>query len=178
MSAKSKLYLSLLGVFLSIVGFYVSNASSFPLVQQILAPSYVRAKAGIARIQREGAIQWGHPEFPALAEIVETKLAEQNKNIPRSAIVLERLEATGGGITFGRTTSRQVVGLKVILRGQQQPVQWDLLKLTDVVEGIWSSRSLSWATWVFWIGVAQTVWPLFIKTRVKRNHRPEASNAA
>jgi len=161
MSTKTKVRLSLFGVILSIAGFYVSKASSFPLVQQVLAPSYVRAKAGVERIQREGSIQRGQPEFPPLAEIVETKIAEQNKSVPRSGIVLERLEATGGGIAGGAASSRLVVGLKVFLRGQEQALQWDLLELAEAVDENWRSRNLSWAIWLFWIGVVQMVWPLW-----------------
>jgi len=176
MREKQKLYLSLLGVILSIAGFYVSNASSFPIVQRLIAPSYVMAKRAIEHIQKEGSTQADQPEFPALARIVEDKIAEQNKQVPRSVIVIERLEATGGGISFGAAASKPVVGLKMFLRGQQQPLQWDLLELTEVVEETWRTRSLSWASWLFWIGIVQTVWPLIIET--KRNTRLGEDNAA
>ncbi|MFQ5709411.1 MAG: hypothetical protein ACE5HO_18285 [bacterium] len=129
MTEKQKFYLSLLGVVLSIAGFYSSNASSFLFVQKIMAPSYVAAKMAIEHIQKQGSIQAGQPEFAALARIVEERIAEQNKQVPRSAIVLERLEATGGGISFGAAASKPIVGLKMVLRGQQQPLQGDLLEL-------------------------------------------------
>lgn len=165
MSQRSNHLLSVLGVVLTIVGFYVSNASSFPLIQQLIAPSYASAKRGIEHIQKDGFLQVGQPEFPALAEIVESRIAAQNKQVPRSAIVLERLETTGGGIALGPAASRQVVGLKMSLRGQQQPLQWDLLELAGVVEETWMAKSLWWALWMFWLGVVLTVWPLFLKVK-------------
>ena len=63
MSTKTTVRLSLFGVILTIAGFYVSNASSFPLVQQILAPSYVRAKAAVERLQRDGSSSAGYQNF-------------------------------------------------------------------------------------------------------------------
>ncbi|MBI2866913.1 MAG: hypothetical protein HYX97_01100 [Chloroflexi bacterium] len=167
-----------MGAFLSIAGFYVSNASSFPVVQRLMAPSYVAAKKAIARIQQEGSIRAGQPGFSALAEIVENKVAEKNKHVPRSVIVLEKLEAEGGGIRFGVTTSRPFVRLKMIFRNQQQPVQGDLLDLAEAVEESWKSRSLSWAAWVFWIGIVQTVWPLLIETKGRRVVRPDGVDDA
>lgn len=149
MSERKKHLLSLLGVLVSIAGFYVSNASAFPVLQRLLAPSYGRAKRAIERIQKDGSLQVGHPDFPGLAAIAESRIASKNPNVPRSAIVLERLEATGGGIAFGAAASRQVVGLKMTLRGQPEPLKWDLLELAEVVEDTWRSQSLRWAAWLF-----------------------------
>jgi hypothetical protein len=168
MSQRAKLVLSLFGVALSVVGFYVSNASAFPWIRRIIAPSYVNAKAALDSIRRDGAISAGALGFVALAEIVESRIAEQNRQVARSGIVLERLEAVGGGIAFGQSTSRQVVGLKMFLRGQKEALQWDLLELATAVEAMWEGRSLSWAMWLFWIGVAQTIWPLFVQTADKK----------
>ncbi|MEO8682955.1 MAG: hypothetical protein ABI665_28165 [Vicinamibacterales bacterium] len=162
MSEKKKHLLSLLGVVLSIVAFCVSNASSLPFLQSLLSPSYVSAKRAIERIQRDGVLQSGQPDFAALSEVVEARIAAQNPLAPRSAIVLERLEATGGGIAFGAAASKQVVGLKVTLRGQAQPLQWDLLELAEVVEETWTSKSFRWAAWLFALGIVQTVWPLWL----------------
>jgi hypothetical protein len=154
-------------VALSVIGFYVSNATSYPWIQNLLAPSYVKAKAAIEEVKKAGSIQRGQAHFEALAGVVEDRIAQQNPTVSRSAIVLERLEATGGGIAMGPAVSRQTVGLKMTFRGQQQPLQWDLLELGDVVEEGWKGRSLTWATILFWAGVVQTVWPLFLEAKGK-----------
>jgi hypothetical protein len=166
-SERTKLYLSLAGVAITVLAFYVSNASSYPLVQRTIAPSSARARVAIDQIKRKESIQAGQPGFDALAGIIESRIADQNPQIPRSAIVLERLETTGGGITFGATSSRSVVGLKMFLRGQPQPLDWDLLELSDAVEDMWRARSLSWSVWLLWAGVIQTVWPMFVETKAK-----------
>ena len=56
MSATTKAGLSLFGVILSVADFYVSNASSFPLVQRNLAPSYSETTAAVERLQQVGSI--------------------------------------------------------------------------------------------------------------------------
>lgn len=168
MTEKLKHSLSLFGVVLSIVGFYVSNASSFPVLQRLLSPSYAAAKEGVDLIRRSGSLQAVQPGFAALARLVEEKIALQNPQAPREGIVLERLEATGGGIAFGAAVSKQVVGLKMKLRGQDQPLQWDLVELSDAVEETWKTKSLRWAQWLFWGGVVQTVWPFFLDLKKRK----------
>lgn len=153
------------GVVLSVVGFYVRNAASYPAVQAIIAPSYAQSVAGIERIRREGSITSAAPEFPALAEVVEERIASQNPAVPRAAITLDRLEAGGGGLVFGRASSRQIVNLKMLFRGQQKPVEWDLFQLEAAVEARWAQRSLTWAVWLFWLGVVQTIWPNLVPSR-------------
>jgi hypothetical protein len=154
-------------VLLSILGFYIGNASSYPRVQRVLAPSYVQAKAAIESLKRDGFLSPNQAGFQALAILVEGRIADQNKSVPRPAIVLDRLETTGGGIAFGPATSRQTVGLRMNLRGQAEPLQWDLLELSEAVEESWKARSLTWATWLFWSGIVQTVWPLLMDTKPK-----------
>jgi hypothetical protein len=86
---------------------------------------------------------------------------------------LRGFETTGGGIDFGATSSRTVVGLKMFFRDhQQQPLHWDLLELSDAVEDMWKVRSLSWSVWLLWAGVIETVWPMFVETKVQvaRSH--------
>lgn len=177
MSQRAKRGLSLLGVALSIIGFYVRNASAFPFVQRLIAPSYASSKVAFDILRRDGSISSSAPGFEALAELVEDRISEQNRQVARSAIILDRLEAVGGGIAFGRSTSRQVVALKMFLHGQKEPLQWDLLELGSVIDDMWEERSLTWAVWLFWIGVVQTVWPFFVETSVNKAHRATGSAA-
>jgi len=170
--SEKKRLLSLFGVLLSVMGFYVGKASSFPFLQGLLAPSYSSAKRAIEHIQKERSLQAGQPDFAALADIVESRIASQNPHVSRSAIVLEKLEATGGGMAFGAAASRQIVGLKMTLHGQSQPLQWDLLELADVIEHSWATRSLRWAQWLFWIGVLQTLWPLWLERKPRKRVEP------
>jgi hypothetical protein len=89
-SERTKRYLSLAGVAITVLAFYVSNAASYPLVQRLIAPSYARARVAIDQIKRKESTQAGQPGFDALAGIVERRIADQNPQIPREAIVLER----------------------------------------------------------------------------------------
>lgn len=167
MSERTKHLLSLCGVLLSIAGFYLANAASFPLLQGIVAPQYVNAKGAIERLQQEGVLQVGEPGFDVLAGLISEEVASQNPGVDASQIVLERLEVAGGGITFGRASSRNVIRLNMHFRGQPEPLRWDLLQLAAVVEQLWTTRSLRWALFVFWLGVVQTVWPLLLDLRPK-----------
>ena len=65
----------------------------------------------------------------------------------------------------------------MFFRGREQVIEWDLLELTEAVDQNWRSRNLSWATWLFWIGVVQTGWPLLLQTRVKNNDPARTSRA-
>ncbi len=167
MTQWTKRWLSLLGILLSIAGFYVDKAPSFPSVQRLIAPSYVSARQGIASLQKRSSLQIGEPGFAALANYVENRIAAQNGRVPRARIKLERLEAAGGGIEFGDATSKQTVRLNMFLRGQAKPLEWDLLELSDTVETAWKERSLTWASWLFWVGILQAAWPLFARTKPK-----------
>lgn len=165
MDENTKRWLSVIGLVMSIVGFYVKNAGSFPMIQGFIAPTYVDGKSAVERIRREGSISNEVPEFVALARVVEDWVAARNPLVPRDKIVLQRLEAGGGGIAFGRASSTQTVNLKAYFQGQAEPVSWDLLRLEAELESRWTSASLSWAVWLFWLGVFQSVWPMFITTK-------------
>jgi hypothetical protein len=168
MKERTRQFLSLAGILISIVGFYASNASSFPFIQRLFSPSYFNAKQGIETIKKSKILKNGEPGFSALADIIEALISAQNPQAPRSAIVLEKLEAKGGGIAFGVTDSRQIVNLEMILRGQAQPLHWDLVQLTEAVEQQWKEKTLSWALCLFWLGVLQTVWPLLLEAKPKK----------
>jgi hypothetical protein len=165
MKERTKHILSLAGVLISIAGFYASNASSFPFVQRLLSPSYFNAMQGLKTIQKEKVIKKGEPGFSALANICEARIAALNPQVPRSDIVLEKLEAKGGGMGLGVSHSKPFVDLEMTFHGQPQPLKWDLLKLTAAVERLWKEVNLSWALWLFWIGVVQTVWPLLLEAK-------------
>lgn len=154
--------LSLLGVAISVVGFYVSNARDFPVVQGLVAPDYVNAKAGISALQHNEELTPLSLGFEPLAKIIVARVSAMNPTIPTSEIVVERINAGGGGMAFGMGTSQPTVKLQVQLRMAEKVWEWDLLELKQEVERTWKSRSLIWATWLFWIGVVQTTWPLVV----------------
>jgi len=158
---STKRGLSVFGVFISILGFYIKNTATYPFVLALVAPSYVDARAALTQIHRTGSIGRDRPEFQALATIAEDLIAPQNPSTPRPAIILDWLVAQGGGIAFGTSSSKQFVNLKMFFRGQPEPVQGDLIALEAAVEASWNERSTAWAGWLFWIGIAQTIWPMF-----------------
>ena len=168
--------LSLAGIFLSIAGFYVGSASSIPALQAVLDPTYVQAKAGIELLQKNGVLTVDQSGFQALASIVEAEARLKNPNVPAPAIAVVALEVTGGGIAFGKSSSRQIVGLNVRFRGQSQASGWDLLDLQSKIEDRWKSSSLFWASVFFWLGIIQTVWPQFFRFRTKKKETAKDSD--
>ncbi len=175
MTKQLSLGLSLLGVLLSIVGFYVSNAPEFPLVQALVAPEHVSARAGINALKQNEELTPSSVGFLPLSEIIVTRVSKLNPAIPTHELVVERIKAGGGGIAMGQGTSRTIVGLRVHMSRVEKPWEWDLLELEQAVEREWDSRSLAWATWLFWIGIAQATWPQVVGTLFDRSTSTIAS---
>jgi hypothetical protein len=175
MRQSTKRWLSGFGIALSIAGFYIKNASAYPFLLRIIAPSYVHAKAALAQVHRTGSVGRDTSEFDALATIVEDLVSPLNPGIPREAIALDWLEAQGGGIAFGPASSKRFVNLKMFFRGQQQPVEGELVQIEQAVEASWSYRSLALAVWIFWLGIALAAWPMFVGNDAGRSDAPSTS---
>lgn len=178
MGNKTKRWLSVAGIAISVIGFYVEKAGHFPLIQGIIAPSYVAGKAALEKLRRDGALSPNDEGFPAVAALVQDWIAPQNPFVPRNMIVVDRLSTSGGGMAFGQSTSTQIVGLQVYFQGQSEPVQWDLLQLEAELDSRWSTTGLRWAVWLFWLGVLQAVWPLFVPSTGSESGSAEETRTA
>lgn len=162
MSSEAKRWLSVAGIVVSVLGFYIEKARHFPLIQGLIAPSYVDAKVALEKLRLTGTLSSTDEGFSAIEDLVRDWIAPQNPLVPRDKIVVVRLQTSGGGISFGQSTSTQIVNLQVFFQGQKEPVSWDLLKLEAELESRWLATGLSWAVWLFWLGIVQAVWPLFV----------------
>jgi hypothetical protein len=178
MTDRRKHALTIIGVLLTLAGFYLRNAPSFPSLQRVVAPSYARAQRALKEFGANGSLRTGQPGFDVLAAIFEDMIAAQNPRIPRDAIVLERIQAIGGGIEFGATVTRPVVRANFYFEGQSQPTVGNMLDVQPQVDVMWETRSLWLSSILLWSGILVSLTPVSLAVLEARRKKVQTTAPA
>ena len=171
MNSNLKRLVSLIGMVLSVLGFYVKSAASFPAIQAIMAPQYVAAKRAIERLEQTNEIEEGQPDFWSLASLIEDQGPARYPAIPPSGVRLERMTAAGGGVSLTSTGSSPYGMVMLDFHERLRSVQADLYWVKGRVEALWDARSLSWSLGLFWVGIVLTATPTVMDMLASRRKR-------
>jgi hypothetical protein len=147
--------LGVVGILLSIVGFYADKARSFPTIERILAPDCAAEQGAIAFLIAHRSIDATDPNFAALATLVETKIAAANATVPRARINLEGVKVVGSALVFSTAAPTPTPSAQIELRFiGANPVQDTLNTYQKAADDLCESSNLGWSTRAFWIGAA------------------------
>lgn len=146
--------LGVIGIGLSIVGFYADKGESFPRVERILAPNCAAEQSAIAFLIAHKSIDATNPDFAALASLIEPKIATANPSIPRGRIKLEGVKVTTAALVFGGVAPTLTSNVEMQFLGDPKPVQGTLMPYQKAADDLCERSNLEWSVWPFWIGVA------------------------
>jgi hypothetical protein len=153
MSDKSKRVLTFIGIILSVSGFYVGKAPSFPFVQRLIDSEYISENKAVATLRQNLVLTAQDEGFQSVAKIAEDWIAGMNPKIPRSSFVLERVEVVTSGISLEMSEAKPYTQIRLKFH-DVQPVDTVLDKITSDIESRWQSRTLWLSAVLFWVGVA------------------------
>jgi hypothetical protein len=148
--------LSVLGVVVTISGFYASKAPSLPRVLGVLAPGYAGALRGLATLERSRSLSPSDDGFSGLASAVAQQLVSSSGD-PAPASKITRFEVGTAMIALSETHAGEHVPFRIFVVGQAKPVEADFGLVRDYVNQRGQGDLLIWSQVFFWIGIAITV---------------------
>lgn len=154
-----KIYLQLLAVLITVVGYFGSRADKFPLVTSLLASDYAQAKKGIEILWSDRKeLAPGSPGFNQITEILRKKITPKEQ---AQTAVFEKLVRGKGGLKFGATA---VPFAEIEVHIKNNPIlTWDLKKLETEIKELFDKRIFTISGFVFWFGVVINIALIFWK---------------
>ncbi len=160
MTIKSKYILGIAGLLMTIAGWTASHSDQFPMVQKTILPKYEKATSAYKRLRQKGAILNLKDEgFAEIAILVKESLPGPIK--PE----IIRLKSLDLDFALDTTDAKWVERIKLkISFSNSKPVSGIIPKLKERIESRYQKQYLfAWTFIVFWLGIAVSVFALFLK---------------
>ncbi len=158
---KFKFVFCVIGILITIIGWFLSNANRFQIVLNVLAPKYVRANFALTKLKEKGAsIKQGDKGFE---ELVTYFVEQKNPGYPVPDII--KIESEGTYKFSGTKPDRQWhTGIKLTFYATNfAPLtikKHDLDK--KIGQRYLGSKLNIYGDFIFWIGIIFLVLPLLI----------------
>ena len=157
---KKKL-VTILGIGLTICGFYMSRARSFPTIERLVAPRYVASKEAIRILEEKGTLSTGDPGFSALEPLVLEQAAKNNPRVVLLSASVTRMELRFRGESRGRIVTENAP-TKVFLSNELESQYIDLVPIEKELEESANNRFLVWSQRILWVGVVIALVGIFL----------------
>jgi hypothetical protein len=152
-SHRTKHLLNGTGLLLAVIGFYLSQTSTYSWIGQFVAPAATEAKRTLERLAPGETLADGFALRTLAGAISETDAGRKVKLNPRDVWKVQRGVPTAD---FGMSGLQQRLPLLVYLRGKEQPGVLDYAVLMQRLEDNASARATLCSSIVFWLGVIVT----------------------
>ena len=147
------------GVFVTVLGFYADKATSFPLVITIMSPRYAASLRAMTTLERTRKLTSSDDDFSALARLVAAQLIAENGR-PVSERRIQQIELGDASIALGPTRAGEHIPFRILVEGQQKPIEADLNLVRTYVNDRGQSVLLRWSHGLFLIGIAITLFSM------------------
>lgn len=163
---RHPLAVKVFGLALMVVGFFISNAKQFPLIERVIVPRYAKTRRAFDYLfQFTVPVHYHHPEDSYFSELVKFAKAELKPQESELAAAFKREPVTR--IEFIPTYSQGIdsEGNSLIdwLRFQPTGVRWNKASVYVALNRVRDRASLGWATALFVCGFAINVWGILEK---------------
>jgi hypothetical protein len=159
---RDRLYIGIIGIGLSVIGWLVLNGQHFPSVYRTIAPRYYEASVALERLVRENTtLSKGDPGFSELSGVMKTLMS---KDLGVEITRIKSLGSVQGPLN--RTDGIKWVGylgLEIHYR-HLPPEVWQMGGLDLVIEKRYLPlNTFIWGSLIFGIGLLLSLVALLIK---------------
>src|SRR5437867_4391086 len=116
------------GVLISICAFSVDKADRLPIVMRFLAPAYVHAQTGVAKLKSTKALLPSDDGFAEIAKLFFDTAAHENSPEVLALLSVKSFTRQTAMIALGEDRAGEVVPVEVELSNGQK-VRWDLKQI-------------------------------------------------
>lgn len=159
---KDRLYIGLIAIGLTVIGWLVLNGQHFPLVHRIIAPKYYQADLALERLARGNTVlSKGDPGFSELARAMKTLMS---KNL---GVEITRIKSLGSvQAPLNRANGLKQVGyLSVEIHYRHLPPEvWQMGGLELVIKKrYFPLNTFLWGSLIFGVGLLLSLVALLMK---------------
>lgn len=157
-----KVIVGIIGIFITILGWVISNASHFPFVIRVIAPKYSNAISALNKMHKKNYIlRKGDVGFSEISEIIK-----ENVKGPTAPVITQIKTLTGRGtaqsITPTGTRWRQFFKLEISL-SDAQPFTTTVYEFRSKIKKKYLTSDLfEWGAVAFSIGIVVSLFAVFL----------------
>ncbi len=160
--APLKVIVGIIGIFITILGWIILNASYFPFVIRVIAPKYSNAISALNKMHKKNYIlRKGDVGFSEISEIIK-----ENVRGPTVPVITQIKTLTGRGaamsITPTGTRWRQFFKLEILL-SNAEPFTTTVYEFRFKIKKKYlNSYLFEWGAVAFWIGIVVSLIAVFL----------------
>lgn|SRR3989338_7997094 len=155
-----KVFLQLLAIAITLLGYLGGNASKFPLVSRVLNPNFFFAQQGIEFLEKNKILTPTEPGFAEIANLYREKL--EPKEAAQSAEFLKFTLGVGGLKFASGLPAKPFADVEIYIKNNPI-IKGELIQLKNDVTILANDRIFFFGNIVFWLGICVSIVLIFMK---------------
>jgi hypothetical protein len=152
------------GIALSVCAFLVDRAENIPVVMRLLAPAYIHAQTGLAKLQSTKTLVPGDEGFPEISRLFFETASHENTPELLATLSIKSFTRQTAMIALGDDRAGEVIPLQVDLPNGQT-VRWDAKQVEAQLSTLKQARIFDYTLAFFGAGTAIEILGFLIERR-------------
>lgn len=152
------------GLLFEIAAFMGSHADNIPFALKVIVPDYVKAKAGLRKLEKDMALSPQDPGFDQIAKVFIDRLTLTNPAEKLASISVVKIHRSRPEMVFSRTRVKEKIVISFELSNSQK-LDWVIESLTSHVDELKTGRVFIAAVIIFIAGVILQILAFIIQLK-------------